>query len=74
MPKIDVVLNIIQAAMTYSNNPAVNKLYALLAVNRNELQGICENQPGNGDLMADEAVMFAIDQALKPRWMEQAGL
>jgi hypothetical protein len=74
MPKVDVVLNIVQAAMTYSNNSAINALYANLAVNRNQLQWICQGQPDNGDIMAEEAVRYALGVGPKPGFMAQAGL
>jgi hypothetical protein len=74
MSKVDVVLNIVQAAMTYSNNSSVNALYALLGVNRNQLQWVCQSQPDNGDVMAQDAVEFALGMKPKPSFMTQAGL
>lgn len=74
MPKVDVMLNIVLAAITFGNDPRINKLYADLAVTKNTLYWICQNQPDNGDIQAQDAVRYAIGQGPKPGWMSQAGL
>jgi len=74
MAKIDVVLAIVQAAMTYSNDPAVNALYARMASNRDQLQGVCQNQDQTADILARDAVLAAVNQQGDPHWMLQAGI
>lgn len=60
--------------MNFGNNPKINTLYAQLAFNRNVLYWICNGQPDNGDVMATQAVEFAIGMSPKPAFMVQAGL
>jgi hypothetical protein len=74
MPKVDVLLALVQAATTYGNDQRINAMYALLAVNRNQLQWIVQNQPDNGDVMATDAVLYSVGKQNKPAWMAQAGL
>lgn len=74
MPKIHIVLAIIQAGISIQEDPRVNSLYALLAHNRNQLYSICENQDDNGDIMAHDAVLFCLGLGQKPHWMAAAGL
>lgn len=74
MNKVDAMLTVVQAAMNFANDPRVNALYTLLAVNRNQLTWICQNQPDNGNVMALDAVRFAIGEGDKPAFMVQAGL
>lgn len=74
MNKVDVVLAITAAAMNWRNDPRINAMYALIAVNRNQLQWICQGQPDNGDIMAHDAVLFAVQEGGKPAFLTQAGL
>ena len=74
MVKVDIMLNIVLASIPMANNPAVNNLYANLCITRNTLQWICEGQPDNGDVMAADAVTYALGNGPKPLWMAQAGL
>lgn len=74
MPKVDVMLNIVQSAMNFANSPKINALYAQLAVNRDQLFWICNGQLDNGDVMATQAVEFALGAGPKPGFMAQAGL
>jgi hypothetical protein len=74
MPKVDIMLAIVQAAMTFGNNPQINKVYADLCFHRSTLFWICERQDDNGDKMAAAAVQYASGHGEKPTWMTQAGL
>jgi hypothetical protein len=74
MPKVDIMLNIMQAAMTHGNNAQINKVYADLCFHRSTLFWICERQADNGDEMAASAVHYATGQGEKPTWMTQAGV
>jgi hypothetical protein len=74
MNKVDIMLAIVQAGMVLGNDPRINKVYADLCRKNNTLLWICENQPDNGDIMAADAVKYAIGQGPKPAWMAQAGL
>jgi beta-phosphoglucomutase-like phosphatase (HAD superfamily) len=74
MPKVDALLNIVQAAMTFSNDARVNSMYAQLAANRNQLQSLLEGIPDAADQLANQAVGFAVGSAGKPNWIEAIGL
>ena len=72
MPKIDAVLAILQAAMTYGNNPAINEMFARIAANRNQLQSACEEQPDRSDQIAATIVGVAMGASPVPSWLSIA--
>lgn len=74
MPKVDIMLAIVQASIMLANDPRVNKVFADLANARSTLQWICQNQDDNGDVMARDAVLYAMGQSPKPQFMQAAGL
>ena len=83
MPKVDIVLAIMQAAMANSHYAAsygsteqarLRKLYADMSNARNTLQGICQNQLDAGDVMAEDCVAYACANGPKPPWLTQAGI
>lgn len=74
MPKVVLVLNIIQAAMSLDNDPRINAIYAQIGENSNELQQILQDQPDASDQLAKQAVLYALGAAGKPHWLEAIGL
>jgi hypothetical protein len=74
MPKVDVMMNIIQAALTFGNDARLNSMYAQLGVNRNQLESMLEEHPEAADQLAAQAVGFALGLAGKPVWIAAIGL
>lgn len=74
MPKVDIVLALICASCGNNFDQRVMKLYADVAFLRNTYQWICQNQPDNGDVMAHDAIEWAIGDGPKPSWLTQGGL